>query len=360
MFKVTSQVKKVSVSLSFATVVALAAWVAPQRAQAHQEPPGCAGNGSGGNIGILNGAFHHVGDAVDFTVGVNVPAGQCQGSNITARLRFPDGTFLDYATNLTLNPGTGITCPNVADPRCLPGPYRYIVKAADLGKQTVETNLPNVDCRSPSAVNSVYGVATASGVDHTGPGELDSSFSDCRNIPITIFRPAIVCTKFCNNAIGQSGQITFSGSVSNSGTATPLVNVVVSNLVNGALVLVTNITQLDPGQVVTFGGSYTPANPCLPTTDTIFVSGSDQLGSNVVSQCSATCSNILTPCLTVTKLCDGPIVVGGIQTISGVVSNCGNVVLTNVILNDNIIGAVTNIATLPIGGSVAYSKTFIA
>ena len=343
------------------TYATLGIWVSsPNTAQAHQEPLGCAGNGSGGTIGVLNGQFHHVGEAVDFTVGVNVPAGQCQGSNITARLRFPDNTFIDYATNLTLNPGAGITCPNAADPRCLPGPYRYIVRAQDLGKQTVETNLPNVDCRSPSSPTAVYGVGTASGVDHTGPGSLESTFSDCRNIPITIFQPGIVCTKSCNNAVGQNGIITFSGSVSNSGIATPLVNVTVSNLVNGILVLVTNITQLDPGQVVTFGGSYTPANPCVPTTDTIFVRGTDQLGSNVVSQCSATCSNILTPCITVTKLCTGPVVVGQPQTISGVVSNCGNVSLTNIIITDNILGAVTNFGSLPPGTSLAYTKTFTA
>src|SRR5215468_2057454 len=95
---------------------------------AHQFPPACAGNGSGGQINLLNGAIHHVGDAVDFSVGISVPAGQCQGSNITARLTFPDGTVLDYATNLTLDPGTGIICPNPIDSRCAPGPYRYVIR----------------------------------------------------------------------------------------------------------------------------------------------------------------------------------------------------------------------------------------
>ena len=81
-------------------------------ASADQVPPGCAGNGSSGVIGIINGAVHHVGDAVDFTAGVGVPTGQCQASNVTARLTFPDGSHLDYATNLTLDPGTFVSCPN--------------------------------------------------------------------------------------------------------------------------------------------------------------------------------------------------------------------------------------------------------
>src|SRR2546425_270311 len=167
--------------------------------RADQVPPGCAGNGSGGTIAVVNGANHHIGDPVDFSVGVNVPAGQCEGSNITARLTFPDGTHIDYATHLLLNPGTSITCPNPVDPRCAPGPYRYIVRAQDLGKQTCETNLPNVFCCSPPAANSVYGVGTASGTDHTGPGSLHSTFSDCRNIPITIFIPRPACVNFCSN-----------------------------------------------------------------------------------------------------------------------------------------------------------------
>jgi len=70
----------------------------PLSSRGDQVPSGCAGNGSGGNIGVLNGATHHVGDAVNFTVGIQVPAGQCQASNVTARLTFPDGTHLDYAS----------------------------------------------------------------------------------------------------------------------------------------------------------------------------------------------------------------------------------------------------------------------
>src|SRR6266849_3514146 len=234
----------------------------PLSSRGDQVPSGCAGNGSGGNIGVLNGATHHVGDAVNFTVGIQVPAGQCQASNVTARLTFPDGTHLDYATHLTLNPGTGIACPNAADPRCAPGPYTYFIRQQDLGKQTCETNLPNVFCCSPSSANSVYAVATASGIDHTGPDGLDSSFADCRNLPITVLSGGLACFKACNNAVGESGLITFSGSVTNTGN-TPLGPVTVSNFVNGGFVLVTNVANLNPGQTVAFSGSYLPANVCV-------------------------------------------------------------------------------------------------
>jgi len=329
---------------------------------ADQYPLSCGGNGSGGVIALINGAVHHVGDAVDFTVGVSVPAGQCQGSNITARLTFPDGSFFDYATNLTLDPGTGITCPSASDPRCAPGPYRYIIRAQDLGKSTVETNLPNVFCTSPFSDQAVYVVATASGVDHTGPGTLDSTFSDCRNIAITTLHPGIACTKACFNALGESGAINFSGSVTNTGN-TPLNQVAISNFVNGAFVLVTNIATLEKGQAVGFSGSYLPANPCLPTMDTIFVVGTDLLGSNVTSTCSATCSNILTPAITVTKNCPTNLVQPGASLVfSGTVSNAGNVTLTNVIIRDNqpvINTPVFGPITLVPGQAVNFTNSYV-
>src|SRR6185436_17882391 len=96
-------------------------------------------------------------------------------------------------------------------------------------------------------------------------------------------------------------------------------------------------------------------NPCAPVTDTIFITASDQFNKIVTSQCSATCSNILTPCIAVTKNCD-TVVIGSANTISGVVSNCGNVTLTNIVITDNQYGAVTTFASLAPGASQSYSK----
>ena len=46
-------------------------------------------------------------------------------------------------------------------------------------------------------------------------------------------------------------------------------------------------------------------------------------------------------CLAVTKTCQTA-VVGQSQLISGTVTNCGNVTLTNITVSDNIAGAITN------------------
>src|SRR6185369_4165798 len=99
---------------------------------------------------------------------------------------------------------------------------------------------------------------------------------------------------------------------------------------------------------------------CGGNINTVTAIGTSTCGQNVTNSATATCVVTEAPCIAVTKLCTGPVVVGAQQTISGVISNCGNVTLTNVVLNDNVLGAVTNIATLPVGGTLAYSKSFTA
>jgi uncharacterized repeat protein (TIGR01451 family) len=303
----------------------------------------------------------HVGDTIFYQLQLGVPGTACQASNVNAFIKFPDGTVVQFLSGATIFQGDTITCPG--DPRCInTNLYRYTVRAQDIGSNFVlavanPLNGVTNTCSSATAPNEVGVVLNAVGISLTDPA--GKTYSSCNNLGATVLFGGLACTKSCVNAIGQNGQISFTGSVTNTGNSR-LVNVSVSNLVNGVSSLITNIAQLNPGQSVAFGGSYTPANPCVPTTDIITVRGTDDLGSNVTSTCSATCSNILTPCLSVTKACTGPVVVGQSQTISGVVSNCGNVTLTNIIVTDNILGPVTNIASLPPGTSASYSLTFTA
>jgi hypothetical protein len=334
-----------------------------------QVPPGCTGNGQlsainflpGGNPPPVSTLKVHVGDTIFYQLQLGVPGTACQASNVNAFIKFPDGTVVQFLSGATVFQGDTITCPG--DPRCInTNLYHYTVRAQDIGANftlSVPSPLNGVTntCSSATAPNEVGVVLNAVGISLTDPA--GKTYSSCNNLGATVLIPGIACTKSCVNGIGQNGSITFSGSVTNNGN-TRLLNVSVSNLVNGASSLVTNISSLNPGQSVSFAGSYVPANVCAPVTDIITVRGTDDLGSNVTSTCSATCSNILTPCLTVTKSCPGPVVVGSPQTISGVVSNCGNVTITNIILTDNILGPVTNFATLPPGTSASYSLTFTA
>src|SRR5205814_1076084 len=96
---------------------------------------------------------------------------------------------------------------------------------------------------------------------------------------------------------------------------------------------------LQPGQTTNFAGSYL-GNACAPTTDTITVRGSEApLGQPVVlsvtNTCVATCSNTTTPCIAITKNCSTNLIVlcgtnTSSITFSGIVTNCGDITLTNV------------------------------
>src|SRR5262249_50099194 len=140
---------------------------------------------------------------------------------------------------------------------------KYVVRAQDLGHSVAITNndpvtgIPVV-CSAGAAANNVVAVQQALGRSLTGNGTTiqDSTYNDCRNIAATVLIPSIACTKQCSNGVGEGGSITFLGTVSNtSSNGTTLFGVTVSNLVNGTLTLVTNISSLTAGATASFGGS---------------------------------------------------------------------------------------------------------
>jgi len=331
-----------------AAVLALGLLLVPlQRTEAHQDPPGCAGNISSSGIGVLQRKAH-IGDTVNITVqNFGVPQGGCTASDVVGRIFPGNGAPIFFVTNALFqgstptNPPGGmgdvINCPG-PDPRCLPGPmngYPYTIQPGDeTGEVLNPIGCPFIQSNPGGAHRVVYFFVVGSGVDHaSGAGEL--TFSACNSDAIEILNPCISCTKFCTNGIGENGAITFGGSVINCGN-TRLFNVSVSNFVNGGFQLVTNISVLETNQAVTFSGSYVPVDPCRPATDTIFVRGTDELGLTVTNSCTQTCSNLLTAGITVRKICPpGPVQPGQPLVFSSVVSNSGNVTLTNVvIIND--------------------------
>ncbi len=161
--------------------------------------------------------------------------------------------------------------------------------------------------------------------------------------------PCIAVTKNCTtNLVGTTQTIT--GVVTNCGNIT-LTNIIVTDNIVGAI---TNISSLLPGASTTYSKSFTAV--CGGNVNTVTAIGTSTCGQSVTNSATATCVVFENPCITVTKNCNGPIVVGGTQTISGVVSNCGNVTLTNVVVVDNILGGVTNIASLPVGGTLVYHR----
>jgi len=66
------------------------------------------------------------------------------------------------------------------------------------------------------------------------------------------------------------------------------------------------------------------------------------------------------PCVSVSTFCVPPVQVGRSNLVTGLVTNCGDVVLTNVILSHNLAGHIATILTLPVGASSNYSKSVLA
>jgi len=168
----------------------------------------------------------------------------------------------------------------------------------------------------------------------------------------------------------QAGQdIAFKGFVTNCGDIT-LTNVIVSDNRTGTLLGTNGLPLLQPltltsGQVIQYHGTFTPTlqEICAGgATNTVTVSGQDNTAiggpnSFVTNSATVGCPICVNPCLAVTKSCT-QVALGAQQTVSGVVTNCGNITLTNISITDNILGAITNIASLAPGGSSAYSKSF--
>ena len=114
-----------------------------------------------------------------------------------------------------------------------------------------------------------------------------------------------------------------------------LTNVTVVNDQPASNTLVLGPITLAPGQSVTFTNSYIVRfDFCGPYTDTLTASGFEICGgSNLIATATAACPGLGTPAIVVTKLCpETPVQPGGLLVFSGIVSNSGNTLLTNVLV----------------------------
>src|SRR5262249_17363994 len=108
---------------------------------------------------------------------------------------------------------------------------------------------------------------------------------------------------------------------------------------------------LTNGESITYTGSYQPAGSgaalCGPFPDTITVVAADKTGFSITNSANAQCLVCNNPCIEVTKVCGPAVIDLGVTNgyvVSGSVSNCGNVPLTNVVVFDvvtNSAGVVT-------------------
>ena len=183
--------------------------------------------------------------------------------------------------------------------------------------------------------------------------------------------PAIAVTKQCAAKINSDGtgiDVGFAGTVTNTG------NVILDNVMvvdnhgtpgnTGDDVTVLGPISLAPGGSANYTGGFGASGNS--STDIVTASGSDRLTQSPVSaNATASCSADVLPAITVTKQCTDAPAFGKPILFNGIVTNTGNVALTNVTVVDdngtpgNTADDVTfNIGSLALGGSANYSGSY--
>ena len=322
------------------------------RVSAEEDPPGCSlANGGTGNTsqGGLNFtlAQAHVGDAVPVFPSLGMVAGACKAINVTGVVYVATGPLTNFLVNVTLVPGGLVACP--ANALCQPGPYNLLITSNMVGAG-VDTPLGSAS-GFPKTVRAVE-----TGLGTVLAGVFNDHLSDFHSASIDIVTPRIQVFKTCDLPPGQpcfnaGTPVRLRGYLTNSGDIT-LTNVVARDSRSGPLQLFnpTNGTALignvilPRGAYVVFSNSFlpTPAEICAgdavstvtaTARDTTVIGGPNAAVTNSLSTSCAICTP---PILALIKTCAlVPAAPGQFTTVSGVVSNAGCVMLTNVfVYND--------------------------
>ena len=349
----------------------------PTPASAAEDPPGCSFPSGTGNTSIGGINFNltraHIGDTVSLFASLGMGLNACKATNVTGTVYIATGPVADFMVNQTLNPdGVAVQCP--ANAKCQPGPYQFTITPALVGATVVTPN-----GTAPGAAKTVRAVANGFGTVLTSPPE---QLTEYHSASLTVVTPCLQVFKQCDFTAGQScfaagTPVRFSGYVTNCGDIA-LTNVVVLDNRAGQMTLLnpTNGSPLSspfslaPGAYAVFSNSFTPTlqetcsgnatNIATATaTDTTPIGGPR---ASVTNSYTDVCPICVIPAITVSKACPAtPTAAGGVLTFSGVVSNAGNVTLTNVvILNDRPAAntAVTNFATLAPGATASFTGSY--
>jgi hypothetical protein len=370
--------------------------------------PPCNPGFGGVNIGVMtptgatvihNGVptlVAHFGDTITiqalevFNSGSGTTCGVTNGQGWVV---YPNNSIQQVMQDFTLvssaRGGSGHQCPS-GDPVCLPFTETYVVNAADLNRPLSFSTNNGIDAitfeASPEFFEVQFGFVVLGASVGTAGG-----FSGSDYVTVLVISPSISITKECvtncppQGSANYGSPIDFRGTIT-SGGDTILGHISLSDSPSATITFSTNTAfgnpfdpvvgnlnnYLVPGDSIDYTGSYSPAGfgaaLCGPFSDTITVTAQDITGAQVSDTASATCSVCSSPCLQVTRDCgpkntaasspSSPVTIG----FSGIVTNCGSVPLTNVVVTGSADGGpptmVTNIARLEPYSSTPYTGTF--
>lgn len=299
-------------------VFAGAFWPAEPTVRADVVPPGCSGNGYGISL-FVDKPLARVGDTLSYTLllsNQDLPA--CQAEQIEAAITTPDGVSHPIPLRRTvLDPGQSDLYRDVIS---------YVVRPQD-----IKTNRVWASSVSQAQINqSVTGVRSENYRDVSTP-----TVSPCLDLAAT-----------CAGGMGESGAITYSGTVRNCGDVT-LNNVTVTTSLGGGTVL--GPLSLAPGEQRSFSGSFVPPDPCVPTPVTLTAQAVDSIEPvrTWTDSVQVACQNTLTPGVALTAECGAqPGAAGQPLVYTGVVRNTGNVTLTDLVLVASQPAANTTVRTI--------------
>jgi len=313
---------------------------------AAQDPVGCSANNLNVNIGVRANNVTN-GTVVTWFVTVqnpNLPT-SCAVTLGPEGLYFicpgPDGN--PTGTRTTLIPGGTKIDPGY-------GPQQFDIPC-----------LVNV-----SGLTAEAKVAAPGSVVHKNPLQDDPANVD-KTISVNVFRPCLQLATTCVSAVNASGTsvtVTYNGTLTNCGNVL-LQNVMVYADQPGAGTLVFGPITMAAGARTNFTASYTRTdNLCGPFVTVLSASGTAPLDTPVLvtANASSQCTISYNPSIRVTASCPAsPVQPGQLLTISGVVSNSGNIALTNVVVvntkpqaNNVLLGPIT----LAVGQAVSYTGSY--
>ncbi len=222
----------------------------------------------------------------------------------------------------------------------------------------VTTNF-NLTLTAPADSCSFTTSVTAAGSDNcSGVAASNVATATC---PLAT-APRIAVTESCPLVPASLGGVqTFSGTVSNAGNVT-LTNVVVVDDRAGNTPVFTAAT-LAPGASAPFTGSFTvPLNAGCSITSVVTATGNDNcVGTKVTANATSVCPVQTAPAIFVLQFCPStPPPPNGILNFSGIVSNSGNITLTNIQVFNDKAGSVAifTTATLAPGASANFTGHF--
>ncbi len=261
----------------------------------------------------------------------------------------PDVDINKTANETTIQSGENVT-------------YTYVVKNTGSGALTncvVTDNVLGTICGPfDVAIGGTHTCTTSSPLyaDTTNVGTVScNQASDNDDAFVDVITPSINVVKTANPAIIQAGgTVTYTYVVTNTGDVT-LTNITLNDNKIGAITC--PATQLAAGANMTCTKT---AIINVDTTNVATVTGNAPNGDAVTDNDTAFV-DVITPSIDVVKTADPAIIQSGeTVTYTYVVTNTGDVTLTNITLNDNKIGAITCPATqLAAGANMTCTKTAI-